>query len=204
VFSGEGEAPVGPATRRRTLARNIFGRTKDNLFYQQSAPVEEEAVGPKDIIVKTMDTSDFIMMKYLDDLSDADLKIQPVEGMHPIALQLGHLIAAERMFAEYVSPGLSPELPAGFAENHSLKSDVPDRKFATKDEYLKLWQAQRAATKKALAGISDADLSDTRGGKLPQFAPTVADILNMIAIHSLNHSGQFVAVRRLLKKPIAF
>ena len=23
-------------------------------------------------------------------------------------------------------------------------------------------------------------------------------------IHSLNHSGQFVAVRRLLKKPIAF
>ena len=70
--------------------------------------------------------------------------------MHPIALQLGHLIAAERMFIEYVSPGLSPELPAGFAENHSLKNDVPDRKLATKDEYVKLWEAQRAATKKAL------------------------------------------------------
>jgi uncharacterized damage-inducible protein DinB len=161
-------------------------------------------MGPKDIIAKSIDMSDFIMKKYLDDLSDADLKIQPVEGMHTIALQLGHLIVAERIFVEYVSPGLSPELPAGFAENHSLKNDVPDRKLATKDEYLKLWEAQRAATKKALAGVSDADLTDTRGGKLPQFAPTVADILNMVSIHSLNHSGQFVAVRRLLKKPIAF
>ena len=52
--------------------------------------------------------------------------------------------------------------------------------------------------------MSDADLTDTRGGKLPQFAPTVVDILNLVAIHSLNHSGQFVAVRRMLKKPIAF
>jgi uncharacterized damage-inducible protein DinB len=161
-------------------------------------------MGPKDIIAKSMDMSDFILKKYLDDLSDADLRISPVEGMHTIALQLGHLIVAERMFIEYVSPGLSPELPAGFADNHSLKNDVKDRKLATKGEYVKLWEAQRAATKKALDGVSDADLTDTRGGKLPQFAPTVADILNMVAIHSLNHSGQFVAVRRMLKKPIAF
>ena len=52
--------------------------------------------------------------------------------------------------------------------------------------------------------VPDAELEDTRGGKLPQFAPTVADALNMAAVHSLNHSGQFVAVRRMLKKPIAF
>jgi uncharacterized damage-inducible protein DinB len=161
-------------------------------------------MGPKDIIAKSMDMSDFIMNKYLDDLTDADLRIQAVEGMHSIALQLGHLIAAERMFIEYVSPGLSPELPAGFADNHSLKNEVPDRKLATKDEYLKLWAAQRAATKKSLESVSDAELTDTRDGKLPKFFPTVGDIFNMVAIHSLNHSGQFVAVRRLLKKPIAF
>ena len=44
--------------------------------------------------------SDFIIKSYLDDLSDADLRLRPVEGMHPIALQLGHLIVAERMFME--------------------------------------------------------------------------------------------------------
>jgi hypothetical protein len=175
----------------------------DNLF-QLPTPEEDSIMGPKDIIAKTIDMSDFIMNKYLDDLTDADLRLVPVEGMHPIALQLGHLISAERMFVEYVSPGLSPELPAGFADNHSLKNEVPDRKLATKDEYVKLWAAQRAATKKSLESVSDADLTDTRGGTLPQFAPTVADVLNIVAIHSLNHSGQFVAVRRMLKKPIAF
>jgi uncharacterized damage-inducible protein DinB len=161
-------------------------------------------MGPKDIIAKGMDTSDFIMNKYLADLSDADLLIVPVEGMNSIAVQLGHLIASERNMVESVSPGLSPELPAGFADNHSLKGEVKDRKLATKDEYLKLWSAQRAATKKALASVTDADLTDTRDGKLPPFAPTVADVLNMVAVHSLSHTGQFVAVRRQLKKPIAF
>ena len=31
-------------------------------------------MGPKDVIAKSLDMSDFIMNKYLDDLSDADLE----------------------------------------------------------------------------------------------------------------------------------
>jgi hypothetical protein len=149
--------------------------------------------------------SDFILKSYVKDLSDADLKLVPVEGMHPIALQLGHLISAERMFAEMVKPGVSPPLPAGFADNHSPKNPPKDdSKYLTKDEYLKLYEAQRAAFKGILDQVPDSDLEDTRNGKLPEFAPTVSDVLNTAGVHSLNHSGQFVAVRRLLKKPIAF
>ena len=55
-------------------------------------------MGPKDVIKQTLDMSDFILNKYIDDLSDADLRVRPIEGMHPIALQLGHLIAGEQMF----------------------------------------------------------------------------------------------------------
>jgi uncharacterized damage-inducible protein DinB len=162
-------------------------------------------MGPKDIIAKTLDTSDLILKKYLDDLSDADLKLRPFEGFNPIALQLGHLISAERMFAEMVTPGSSPPLPEGFAEKHDLKKQSSDdSRFSTKDEYVKLWDAQRAATKKVLAGVADSDLEDTRGGRLPQFAPTVAAILNLAGMHAVSHAGQFVAVRRMLKKPIAF
>ena len=162
-------------------------------------------MGPKDIIRKTLDSSDFILKSYLKDLSDADLKLVPVDGMHPIALQLGHLILGERMFAEMVRPGFSPPLPTGFDAAHSIK-DPPkdDSKYLTKDEYLKLYDSQRAAIKALIDVVPDSDLEDTRDGKLPQFAPTVADVLNMAAVHSLNHSGQFVAVRRMLKKPIAF
>jgi len=162
-------------------------------------------MGPKDVIAKSLDMSDFMIKKYVGDLSDEDLRLCAVEGMHPIALQLGHLIAAERMFVEHVSPGISPELPAGFKERHDIKNPPKDVKsYGTKDEYLKLWDAQRAATKKALAAVTDSELDDTRGGKLPSFVPTVGEALNMAAIHAINHSGQFVAVRRVLKKPIAF
>ena len=162
-------------------------------------------MGPKDIIAKTLDTSDFILRKYLEDLSDYDLKIRPVEGMNPIALQLGHLVGAERYFSELVQPGSAPPLPSGFDDAHDLKKkDGDDSRFLTKDEYLKLYEIQRAHLKEVLNSLPEDDLTDTRGGKLPPFAPTVADILNMAGVHSLGHSGQFIAVRRYLKKPIAF
>jgi uncharacterized damage-inducible protein DinB len=162
-------------------------------------------LGPKDMVKKSISLSDYILKSYVNDLSDPDLKLVPVEGMNPIALQLGHLIASERMFAELIKPGSSPELPAGFAEAHSLKNKQgPDARFLSKDEYMKLYEAQRAATMAAIDSVPDSELEDTRGGTLPQFAPTIADILNMVGLHSLNHSGQFVAVRRKLGKPIAF
>jgi hypothetical protein len=160
-------------------------------------------MSPKDMIKKTLDMSDFIFKSYVGDLSDAELKIVPIEGMNPIALQIGHLISAERMFAEMVNPGSSPPLPAGFDEAHSLKNrEGDDSRFLGKDEYMKLYEAQRAALKAVIDSVPDADLTDTRGGKLPEFAPTVADALNMAGIHSLMHAGQYVAVRRMLKKPV--
>ncbi len=162
-------------------------------------------MGPKDVIRNSINTSDFILNAYLEGLSDADLKIRPVEGLNPIALQLGHMISAERMFAELLKPGASPEFPAGFEAAHSMKEQAgDDSRFLTKAAYLDLLKAQRKVILDILDSVSDADLDDTRNGKLPQFAPTVGAILNMVAMHSLNHSGQFVAVRRALKLPVAF
>jgi hypothetical protein len=162
-------------------------------------------MGPKDVIRNTLDTSDFIIKAYVKDLSDEELRLVPVEGMHPIALQLGHLIFAEHMFKEWIEPGMSPPLPEGFAEAHDIKkADGDASRFKSKDEYLKLWDEQRNATKALLERLNDAEMDDNRGGKLPEWAPTVAAALNMAGIHALNHSGQFVAVRRKLNKPIAF
>ncbi len=191
--------PLRPPRRRRAKERLNWVRTKPHQTENVTT------MGPKDVIAKTLDASDFILKRYLGDLSDADLKIRPIEGMNPIALQLGHLIVAERMFAEMVEPGSAPPLPAGFAEAHDFKNkSTDDSRFLTKDAYLKLYEAQRAHLKSVLAGVTDAELGDNRGGKLPAWAPTVADCFNMAGVHSLNHSGQFVAVRRYLKKPIAF
>jgi uncharacterized damage-inducible protein DinB len=162
-------------------------------------------MGPKDAIKQTLDMSDMIMDKYLSDLSDADLRLRPVEGMHPIALQLGHLIVTEQTFNNMIKPGSASALPDGFKEAHDLKNkELTDAGFVGKDKYLELLKAQRAATKAVLDSLSDSDLDDTRDGKFPPFAPTVGALLLLTGLHSLNHSGQFVAVRRMLKKPIVF
>ena len=162
-------------------------------------------MGPRDVIRNTLDTSDFIIKAYVNDLTDEELKMVPVEGMHPIALQLGHLIFAEHMFKDMIDPSSAPALPTGFKEAHDIKNaDGDSSRFKSREEYVKLWDEQRAATKALLERLSDSDLDDNRGGKLPPWAPTVGAALNMAGMHALNHSGQFVAVRRKLKKPIAF
>ena len=143
-------------------------------------------MGPKDVIRKRSTLSDYIIKSYVKDLSDADLRLRPVEGMHPIALQLGHLIAAERMFKEMIKPGSSPRRcpRASPKRTTSRRPGKDDSRFTTKDEYLKLWDEQRAATKALLDGVSDADLDDNRGGKLPPWAPTVGAVLNMAGLHA--------------------
>ncbi len=158
---------------------------------------------PKDAICNTLDMSEMIVGAYTSDLSDAELLVRPVPGMNHIAWQIGHLIESERGMVEILRPGTSPALPAGFAEAHSKEAASSDdpAKFHKLAEYQALWKAQREATKKVVDSFSDSEL-DNADANLPSYAPTVGALLNMTGIHVLMHSGQFVAVRRLLGKPV--
>lgn len=160
----------------------------------------------KDVIRATLDSSDRVLKMYMNDLTDEEIVLEPAPGVNPVALQLGHLISAERMFVEFCRPNSSPPLPEGFADRHSVKQgDRNDRsRYTTKAEYLRLWDAQRAATKAALDAIPDADLDKPGPERFAGFAPTVGSILNLVGGHALTHVGQFVPLRRKLGKPIAF
>ena len=158
----------------------------------------------KDSIRNQVNTASMIVDSYLKDLSDADILLRPVPGMNHIAWQLGHLIAAERNFAEMVRPGSSPPLPEGFAEAHDRDQttvDDPDR-FLPLSRYQELGKAQRDATMAVLDDLPDAEL-DRDDLSFPEYMPTVGAILGMVGVHPLMHCGQFVAVRRALNKPIA-
>ena len=74
---------------------------------------DDETMGPKDVIRNTLDTSDFIIKSYVNDLSDEELRLVPIEGMHPIALQLGHLIIAEQHVQGDGRAGLGPAAARG-------------------------------------------------------------------------------------------
>jgi len=158
----------------------------------------------KDVIRSSAGLSQQVIDSYLDGLTDKDILIRAVPGMNHIAWQLGHLIVSERGMAELVKPGSSPALPEGFAEAHGREATSIDdpSKFRSLAEYKALWKAQREATLAVLDSTPESDY-DRTDESFPPYAPTVSALLLMTANHPLMHAGQFVAVRRLLNKPIS-
>jgi hypothetical protein len=138
----------------------------------------------------------------LGDLSDADLLVRPVEGANHIAWQIGHLIVSEQRIGGHLPGATLPELPAGFAEKHANNPSAQNAPggFATKDQYLELFNKTRAATLAALARLSDADLDKPVKG--PGGISTLGGLLDLIGNHSMMHGGQFSVVRRKLGKPV--
>jgi hypothetical protein len=158
----------------------------------------------KDAIKYVMDTSLFVVNKYLSDLGDADLLVRPAQGVNHIAWQLGHLIESERSLVESVCPGSSPALPEGFAAQHAKETAGVDdpKKFLSKQQYLDLFAKQRAATLAALAKLSDADLDRPGPERMRDFCPTVGSLFCLVANHPMMHAGQLAVVRRVQGKPV--
>jgi len=158
----------------------------------------------KDVIRNTIEMSDRIFGRYLDDLSDADLLVRPVEGMNNTAWQIGHLIMSERSMLESIKPGSSPALPEGFDEGHGREkfTENDPAKFLPLAKYRELWKAQRDATYAVLETLSDDELDAPSDERFRKFIPTVGGVMNMIGSHVLMHAGQLVAVRRLTNKPV--
>jgi hypothetical protein len=150
-------------------------------------------------------TQDLLGM-YVNDLSDTDLLVRPTPNANHIAWQLGHLISSERMLTEYLPPGTYPELPAAFTKQHSKETagQDPPQGFATKSEYLNLFNQTRKATLAALEKLSDADLDKPSAGRMKDFAPTLGALFLLVGNHTMMHTGQFTAVRRKLGKPVLF
>jgi hypothetical protein len=159
----------------------------------------------KDVIRASLDTSERIINAYINDLDDADLLIRPVPGTNHIAWQLGHLIMTERFVVEFIKPGASPALPAGFEEGHGREKFNEDdtTKYLPRASYQELYRAQRAATKAVLDGLSDEALDAPAPERMQRIAPTIGTALNLMGNHPLMHCGQFVAVRRQKGKPVA-
>jgi hypothetical protein len=158
----------------------------------------------KDVTRYSLDQSQHIMDAYLGDLDDADLLIRPVEGMNHIAWQLGHLIQTERMIVESLKPGSSPPLPDGFEVGHGRQEFGKDdaSAYLPRAKYQELWKAQRTATKAVLDSLPDSELDKPSPEPFRKIAPTVGTMLNLAGTHPLLHAGQFVSVRRKLKKPV--
>jgi hypothetical protein len=159
------------------------------------------------VIEAALSSTQFLTTHYLSDLSDADLVARPVPAANHIAWQLGHLIASEVSLVRSQLPDAAyPELPAGFAEQHSqeMATQDPPKGFLSKQQYLDLFNRVREASKATVAKLSDADLDRPSTGNMASFAPTLGSFFLLIVNHTMMHSGQFSVVRRKLGKPVLF
>lgn len=159
---------------------------------------------PQDIIRESLGMAHHIVTAYISDFNDTELMERSVPGANHTAWQLGHLIVSEYEMMEEIKPGFSPKLPAGFTEAYTKETSKIDdpAKFQTKTQYLDLYKRQRDATLQILEEIAAEDLDQPAPESMRSYAPTVGSVMLMQANHELMHCGQFVAVRRKLKKPV--
>jgi uncharacterized damage-inducible protein DinB len=160
----------------------------------------------KEAIRLALTSTQNMVPRFLTDLSDDDILVRPVPNANHIAWQLGHVISSECRLGKQLPGAEYPELPAGFAEQHTKQtaSIDPPKNFGTKAQYLELFNKVRQATIANLDRLSEADLDKATTGDIAKMAPTVGAILLLTANHVTMHTGQFSVVRRKLGKPILF
>lgn len=157
-------------------------------------------------IETSLQTPNMIVQAYLDDLSDEDLLVRPIEGANHIAWQLGHLIVSQNSLINQVCPGAMPALPDGFAEKYTKETAQLDdpHAFHSKAELLALMDAQRKAMLESLAGLSDEDLEKPAPEPIQRFGATVGAVFAGQTMHWMMHAGQWAVVRRKLGRPPLF
>jgi hypothetical protein len=157
----------------------------------------------QDVIKQIITGADQIVGAYLGDLTDKEMFHRPAPGCNHVNWQLGHLITAEHGIIEKSLPNVLPPLPKGFAEKYAsenAKKDDPAA-FCNKDELLRVYKEQRAATLAALAKTSETELDRPCEG----WTPNVAAVFSGAAgTHWLMHVGQWAVIRRQLGRPPLF
>ncbi len=158
----------------------------------------------KAALQSTMGLGLFVLRKYFEDFTDAELMERPGPGCNHLAWQLGHLIGSEVHLVQSVCPHANIALPEGFTARHSKETSGDDdpRHFDSKQTYLDLLEKVRVATSAALAALPDADLDKPAPERMRSICPTVGDMFVLIGTHPMMHAGQFVSVRRRLGKPV--
>lgn len=161
---------------------------------------------PNEAIKLSIDTADMITRAYLEDMTDEEMMHRPGKGCNHIKWQVGHLIASDNNMVGGCCEGTMPALPEGFAEKYTKETAASDNSddFHSKAELMELFEQQRAASLKALEGLSDEDLAKPAPEDMQSYAPLVASAFSMLGIHWTMHTGQWAVIRRQLGRAPLF
>jgi hypothetical protein len=146
--------------------------------------------------------TDFAKMT-LADFTDADMFIRPSPHSWHVMYQMGHCINGEAYLMSKLDPGieqLPAEFSAMFGPDRAVGTDPAA--FPTKAKLLEMLDWQRIRTVAAVSKLTEADL--LRPSPLPDWAPTMGQLLLLISGHMTMHLGQVQVARRVLGKRVLF
>ena len=153
-----------------------------------------------------LETSDMIAMAYLDDLSDREMLMRPVDSSNHVTWQLGHLILSEHRMISMCKVHPMPELPDGFPDRYDKSRSWHNlaKEFDSKAFLLSAYRVQRQGTLEALSKCTSELLDQPTDESIRSYAPTVGSAFVMQNTHWMMHAGQWAVLRRKLGKKILF
>ena len=160
----------------------------------------------KTAIKTALDTANMISSAYLGDLTDEEMMHRPAPGCNHVKWQVGHLIVSENNIINQCVSGAMPALPDGFAEKYTKEPASSDdaASFDSKEDLMKLYEQQRAATLAALDQIDVADLSKEGPEEIRDYCPTYGSAFILQVTHWMMHAGQWAVIRRQLGRDPLF
>jgi hypothetical protein len=143
-------------------------------------------------------TSTHMLGSTLADITEAEM-------LNHAAWQLGHLAVAAHGMLSGCGATLSP-LPAGFKEKYTKETSKIDdaSKFDKKADLLAILTKINTEAAAYTKTLSADDFGKPGPEQMRSMCPTVADVLNLQAVHIAMHLGQFQVLRRKLGKPVMF
>jgi uncharacterized damage-inducible protein DinB len=154
-----------------------------------------------DVIKNELNMGMLVLKMYLEDMSDDELKIRPASKGNSLAWQIGHLICSEHRALTEMGASM-PKLSKDFIEEHSFENAPETNNEISKDEYLRLYFEQRAATEEFVNSLSASDLDKPGPEYMKDYAPTIGSVLVLQGSHMMMHAGQIAVFRREYDKKI--
>ena len=160
----------------------------------------------KDAVRTQFTVADFMVDKYLADLTQSELLTRPAPDANHIAWQLGHLISAETRLIEAAAPGSMPACPTVFTKGiPKIRPRAITRPiFSLRKSTSSLPNPCGQRRSKRLDAQSESDLDRPVTGRLPPWIKCAGDCFVTAAGHWVLHAGQWVVLRRKLGRERQF
>jgi hypothetical protein len=159
-------------------------------------------VGPKDVVVGQMQTSQFLFEKLTSDLTDAEFFKAPMPGANHAGWIVGHIACSEDWVTSLLT-GSKMQIPE---DTHAMfKSGSvchPDAaRYPARRKLDELFRDSRAHALEAIKTFDAARWNDPnpKGNNGP--FPTLGSLCALLGFHPFWHIGQLTVCRVFMGKP---